>query len=1295
MVRNILIFVGLFLSINAFGQYPRIILKQIEKATDQGQFIVSDADSNGVWSSSLQITVDSFLTLYGDTIQSGVNYEKIQDTIAFMLEAGLGIQMTYNDADGEFLIESLSIQDSIYNGTGSTIVKGTPLYAVGVQGNYWSVAPADASDLNKLPAVVIAGEDIAAGATGLGLLKGHIKQVSTVGFADGDEVYVGVGGGYTNVKPKGESNYVQRLGTVIKGNSATGSGIINLGEVQSTSNLNPRNIFIGASDSTVTTTDIDTLISDSLAYYVSLAGVQTITGAKTFTSDVNVDGRIDLNDGGYNVFIGDLSGINEDGTINYNVGIGYNALNQNQGGQNSVVIGAFANDADTISYDVVAIGYQALSSNNGSNNTVIGTYAGANNTSGFQNTVLGHLAMRYNTTGYTNVVIGSGAANNQSDNSTLTDLRNSVFIGNSVKSDGNAQSNQIVIGANAVGDGSNTIRLGDGNVTQLGAGNYKLDIDQTVDATTDNYVLTYDLGDGQISLEQGGIDTTQAVGLISDSLVNYLAISDYIVDSTRINVTGDTAYYYQNGVLIGSKALAGGGGGGYWTQNGTDLFYNTGNVGINQSTPSAKLDVVGDVEIDGKLDLNSGTRNVSIGTQVLGSNTGTDNTGVGYIALQNNSTAIMNTAIGSYSLNQTTTGIGNTSVGFQSSRYNTTGGNNVSVGYQSSRDNTTGSYNTSVGESALLEQDGGDNNVGVGYRAGAYTSTGTQATNINNNTYIGTLTTATNTSTNETVIGYDADGNGSNTVTLGNSSVTELHSGNYEFDVDQTVGVTEDNYVLTYDNADGQISLEPGGTSYNNISETADTVYIAKYLDVDTSTLYVDATTNRVGIGTSTPSYKLNIYENADVDVTATVTNASSAGTARASLRTDSDIASFLVQTHSSGHTGTSFGLNRANMARFVVVNASSFLFGTFDATPIYYGTNAAIRMTIDGSGNVGIGTSTPSAKFQVDADSAIAVDATNNILHVNGTYVPSLAPSARGKIEINGLENNVAFRYKGGFINETNDYGSLSKSTNLNNKRIQYIFYDRNNIQTGKFGVDVVGTNDDDFQIVAGSGSTPQFHIEANGNVGIGTTSPSYKTVIDTDNGIINIGDFSAGRTGIIINLDDDSSTAGIFGVGKTGNTFTNFNFSPQGKLQWGTGTAIWDVNLYRNAANQLKTDDAFICLSLTQTSDMRSKENVNYFYNGLEIVKKLNPVKYNYIGVEGEYIGFIAQDVKEVLPSAVKGDEAKEMLGINYSQFHAITVNAIQEQQAIIETQEQKITDLETTIQALITRIENLENK
>jgi hypothetical protein len=73
------------------------------------------------------------------------------------------------------------------------------------------------------------------------------------------------------------------------------------------------------------------------------------------------------------------------------------------------------------------------------------------------------------------------------------------------------------------------------------------------------------------------------------------------------------------------------------------------------------------------------------------------------------------------------------------------------------------------------------------------------------------------------------------TVSNGSTTLTDrivvngdgnVNIGNYKFDIDQTVGAGQDNYVLTYDNATGLISLEAasggGGTSY--FTETANAI---------------------------------------------------------------------------------------------------------------------------------------------------------------------------------------------------------------------------------------------------------------------------------------------------------------------------------------------------------------------------------------------------------------------------------------------------------------------------------------
>jgi len=321
----------LFLTINLMGQTPpRVTFKQIQKDTLTGSIAVSGLDSNLTYSRNFYISADSFLILYGDTVGQGslnailvdgvtilgdgvntnlsADTNLIKDIIGGIINAGLGIDVSYNPIDKEILIESMSIEDTVYNGTGTQINKGTPLYVVGVQGNYWSVAPADAGDISKLPVVAIAGENIADGTEGLALIKGHIKGVNTSAFTAGDEVYVAVGGGYTNVKPKGESNYVQYLGSVIK-TDANGSGIINLGEVES--NLNPGRIFIGGADSTITRVTLNDSISAIVGDSLNSNVVRSIT-AGTFLSGgtITTSGTIALDtaSAGLKTYISDNKG---------------------------------------------------------------------------------------------------------------------------------------------------------------------------------------------------------------------------------------------------------------------------------------------------------------------------------------------------------------------------------------------------------------------------------------------------------------------------------------------------------------------------------------------------------------------------------------------------------------------------------------------------------------------------------------------------------------------------------------------------------------------------------------------------------------------------------------------------------------------------------------------------------------------------------------------------------------------------------------------------------------------------
>jgi hypothetical protein len=135
-----------------------------------------------------------------------------------------------------------------------------------------------------------------------------------------------------------------------------------------------------------------------------------------------------------------------------------------------------------------------------------------------------------------------------------------------------------------------------------------------------------------------------------------------------------------------------------------------------------------------------------------------------------------NVAIGSNSLISNTTGSSNLALGANALRLNTTATFNSALGENALRETTTGSFNVALGASAMQLNSTGASNTAVGVAAGAYAFNA--GTSINNTTssfsvFLGRDTKPDNIGqTNQIVIGYNANGLGSNSVVLGNASIT-------------------------------------------------------------------------------------------------------------------------------------------------------------------------------------------------------------------------------------------------------------------------------------------------------------------------------------------------------------------------------------------------------------------------------------------------------------------------------------------------------------------------------------------
>lgn len=181
-----------------------------------------------------------------------------------------------------------------------------------------------------------------------------------------------------------------------------------------------------------------------------------MAGVEYFTMQT---GRIEVQNTGNSIFIGDGAGANDDFTDNNNVFIGENAGNANETGFDNVAIGYNTLSSNIASKNSVAIGWEALTdATDGHNNTAVGNASLWKTTTGYTNTALGSLSGGNNTTGYNNVFIGAAAGKEN------TTGRENTLIGFSAGKSNVTGRRNIMIGrvAGENATGSSNVFIGNG-----------------------------------------------------------------------------------------------------------------------------------------------------------------------------------------------------------------------------------------------------------------------------------------------------------------------------------------------------------------------------------------------------------------------------------------------------------------------------------------------------------------------------------------------------------------------------------------------------------------------------------------------------------------------------------------------------------------------------------------------------------------------------------------------------------------------------------------------------------------
>jgi hypothetical protein len=222
-------------------------------------------------------------------------------------------------------------------------------------------------------------------------------------------------------------------------------------------------------------------ITTAAGSFVDLSTIQTITAPKIFNDKIIVNGVTIGSPGNtnQNTALGNAAFAYGNSNSTNNTAVGHFALSSVMGNSNTAVgENAMRQGSQTAAGSFnVGVGSRALSNGlDGSNNVGVG-YDALEVTTGNNNTALGTESLRYNTSGTGNVGVG---ASTLSSNTTGT---NNTALGNAANVISSGLTNATAIGYGATVAASNTIQLGNSNVTNV----------NTSGSLTANVALTSDI----------------------------------------------------------------------------------------------------------------------------------------------------------------------------------------------------------------------------------------------------------------------------------------------------------------------------------------------------------------------------------------------------------------------------------------------------------------------------------------------------------------------------------------------------------------------------------------------------------------------------------------------------------------------------------------------------------------------------------------------------------------------------------------------------------------------------------
>ncbi|MCM2351501.1 MAG: tail fiber domain-containing protein [Bacteriovoracaceae bacterium] len=377
----------------------------------------------------------------------------------------------------------------------------------------------------------------------------------------------------------------------------------------------------------------------------------------------------------------------------------------------------------------------------------------------------------------------------------------------------------------------------------------------------------------------------------------------------------------------------------------------------------------------------SGMNNAAFGSNALAKNqSGIDNAAFGTSALAASNSAF-NAAFGAYALYNNTSGGSNVANGRSALHYNTTGSNNVAVGGWALMNSNAKSESTAIGYNSMYYADSGStSSVSYNTALGAYSLRGSTASIANTgvrNTAIGhSALYANTTGSGNTATGQGAllsNTSGSNNIATGYQALISNTSGN--FNTASGYSAMSANTTGWQNTATGYMALSSNTTGYTNTAMGAFAASTNRGKQGITSVgyqsmYYADPTT----VGSASFNTAIGVYS-----LRGSTTASSNTGVQNTAL----GHSALLEMTSGSGNVGIGYNSGSAitSGSNNVVIGSNSGVTIATTSNNILIADGAGNeRILVDSLGQVGIGTSAPGTKLQVDGIISSTLDNTYSL---------------------------------------------------------------------------------------------------------------------------------------------------------------------------------------------------------------------------------------------------------------------------------------------------------------------------